>query len=87
MGQLFKALKAEETGGSFNGVHRAKGLGKQRTVVRLLLEIGEAPLHAIEAFLALDEELPCQVVGHVDSFRLPGVRIRRRKHSDGLSDR
>ena len=49
----------------------AKDFREQSGVVGQLLEFRETALHAIKAFLALNQKLSCQFIGHVGlSFRL-----------------
>src|SRR5271157_5622874 len=65
MGKAFKSLEAEEAGGSLDGVHGAKDFGNEGGVLGPLLEVGQAALHAVEPFLALDQEFSGQFIRHV----------------------
>jgi hypothetical protein len=52
-------------------VHGAKDLIEESGVVGALLQIGEASLHAVEAFLAFDQELSGQFIHHDRSLARP----------------
>ena len=47
-------------------------------ILRPLLQFGQAPLHAVQPFLALDQELPCQIVHDSHSSGRPGSHPGRR---------
>ena len=74
--QFLQALEAEKARGSLNGVHGAKDFAQQGSILRPLLELGQAPLHAVQAFLALDQELPRQFVHGSHSSGRPRSRPR-----------
>ncbi len=56
--QLLKSLEAQKARGSLNGVHGAKNFRQQCGILRTFFEIREAPFHAVQPFLALNQELP-----------------------------
>ena len=66
MGELFKALEAEEAGGSLDGMHRTEDVCQQGGIVRPLFQVGQAALHAVQAFLAFDQEFSRQFIHCVD---------------------
>ncbi len=68
MGQLFQPLETEKTRRAFDRVHRAKDLGDQRSILRTLLQIRQAALHAVQPFLALNQEFSRQFIHCI--FRL-----------------
>jgi hypothetical protein len=57
VGEFFEALESQEAGRAFDGVHRAEDIPEKFFILGALFEVGEAALHAVEAFLAFDEEL------------------------------
>lgn len=56
------ASMSEESRRALDGRDRSEYLRDQRRIVRTPFKIAEAPLHAIEPFLALDQKLACQFV-------------------------
>ena len=62
MRQLLQPLESQKARGSLDRVHGAKDLRQQVRVAGPRLQIGQAPLHPVQAFLALDQELPRQFV-------------------------
>ena len=73
VGQLFQPLEAEESGGSLDRMHGAEDIAEQRGVLRPLFKVGQAPLHAVQPFLALDQELSRQFIHRVHSSCRPGI--------------
>jgi hypothetical protein len=71
VGQLLEPLEAKEAGGSLDGVHRTEDIADQARILGALFQIGEATLHAVQTFLALDQELPCQFIHCVHSSGRP----------------
>ena len=57
VGQLLQPLETEKARGALDGVYGAKDFREQRGIAGICLEHSEAMLHAVQAFLALDEEL------------------------------
>ena len=55
--QPFHTAKPKKARRSLDGMHRAEDLGHQLVIVRTLLQLGEAKLHPLQAFLALREKL------------------------------
>jgi hypothetical protein len=89
--EFFKALEAEETGSAFDGVHGAKDFTEQVGILRPRFQVGHAPLHAVEPFLAFDQEFACQFIHCVHSSRITYLAgqdgsSRCGKHSIHLSD-
>ncbi len=62
MSQLFQPLIAKESRGSLDGVHGAEDLSQKLFILRPFLQFRKAPLHAVQPILALDQELPYQIV-------------------------
>jgi hypothetical protein len=52
-------------------MHGTKDIAKQSRILWPRLEIREAALHAVQPFLALNQELPCQLIHCVHSSSLP----------------
>src|SRR6516162_5104904 len=62
MRELFQAREAKKPRGPFDRVDRPKNVGQQPRVAGARLKVGQASLHPVQAFLALDEELSRQLV-------------------------
>ena len=71
MGELLEPLETKKSRGSLDGVHGAKDLAQQRGVLRTRFKIGQAPLHAVQALLALDKELSRQFIHGQSLIRCP----------------
>jgi hypothetical protein len=71
--QFLQPLEAEKTRGSLDRMHRTKNLSDQSRILRPLLQVGQTPLHAVQTFLALDQELPRQFIHRVHSSARPEI--------------
>ena len=83
MGQLFQPLEAQESRGSLDGVDRTEYFPQQAGILRPLLQIGQAPFHAVQAFLAFDQELPRQFVHSRPLIRPAGIAFPARQALNG----
>src|SRR5208337_337084 len=71
MGQRFQPLEAQKSGGALDGMHRTEYLSNQSRILRPLFQIGQTALHAVQPFLALDQELPRQLIHCAHSSAWP----------------
>ncbi len=63
MGKLFEPREAEKTSRSFDGMNGTKDLGNQSAgILWPGFELCKAPLHPVEAFLALSDKFQYQIV-------------------------
>jgi hypothetical protein len=89
MGERFEPAEAEEASGALDGVHGAENIREQLRVAGARLQVGEAPLHAVQTFLAFEKEFASQVVHEVVIGR-GGGNLRpgqhRRRFCDSLRD-
>jgi hypothetical protein len=86
VGQCFQTFEAQESSGSLDGVHGAKDFAQESGILRARLKICETPLHAVQSFLAFDQELPRQFIHCVETFSWPGLSSRHNKQLRALSD-
>ncbi len=54
MGERLKPAEAEESRSALDGVHGAKNLRNQLGIAGARLQVGQAPLHAVQPFLAFE---------------------------------
>ena len=71
VGQRFQPLEPQESGGSLDGMHRTEDLSNQSRILGPLLQIGQTALHAVQSFLALDQEFPRQLIHRAHSSARP----------------
>ena len=62
VGKGLEAAKAEKTGCAFDGMHGAEDFREQLLVGGACFEVGQTPLHAVQAFLAFEQEFTSKVV-------------------------
>lgn len=60
--KLFQPMESKKSCSAFDRMHRPKDLGEKSRILRARLEFSETPLHAVQSLLALDQELPRQIV-------------------------
>jgi hypothetical protein len=60
--ERFEAAEAEEAGCALNGMHGAENFRQQLRVAGACFKVGQAPLHAVQAFLAFEKEFASKVV-------------------------
>ncbi len=71
VGQRFQPLEAQKPGGALDGMHRTEDLSNQSPILWPLLQVGQTALHAVQPFLALDQELPRQLIHCAHSSAWP----------------
>ena len=62
MRQLLQPVEAKKSRGPFDRVHRAEDLAQQSGIIGPRLKLSQAPLHAVQPFLALRYKFFRQVV-------------------------
>jgi hypothetical protein len=62
VGQRFQPFESEKSSGSLDGMHGAEYFAKKGGILWARLKIRETLLHTVQAFLALDQKLPCQFI-------------------------
>ena len=62
VGEGFEARETEKAGGALDGVDGAEDFREQAGIGGAGLELGEAPLHAVEPLLAFEQEFVREVV-------------------------
>ena len=62
MSERGKPWQSEKAAGAFDGVNKAKNIGENFGVVRLLLETNELNVDRVETFVGLDQEVLQKVV-------------------------
>ena len=86
MGERFEAAEAEEAGRSLDGVYGAEDFRQQFCVAGPCFEVGEAPLHAVQALPAFENEFASEVVHDgVIGRRVWNLRVRLPEAAEDVS--
>ncbi len=82
--ERFEAAEAEEAGRALDGMHGAEDVRQQLSIARARFQVGEAPLHAVQALLAFEQEFASKVV-HERFIGWSGANLRGRGVTAGCS--
>jgi hypothetical protein len=84
--ERFEAAEPEEARRSLDGVHGAEDFRQQLRVAGACFKVGEAPLHAVQAFPAFEQKFASEVVHEVVIGRGAGnLRLRLPEAAEDVS--